>query len=192
DRAATAANGSWTVTRVDGKEYKVDASASDTLDELASTMGYTDVEIPEDYEKHFSHLYGLDDQREIAMDAIRTGQDEDWRVRNHTVLVGPPACGKSALCEAIMDALGEDAVVRYDATALTGPGAIKDLTDREILPRIAIFEELEKVVKDEVLDFLLGIMDQRGEIRKTTARANIQREAKMLVFASVNAWAKSK
>jgi hypothetical protein len=94
------------------------------------------------------------------------------------------------MAESLREALGADAVIKYDGTALTGPGAIKDLTDREILPRIAIIEEIEKVAKDDALDFLLGIMDTRGEIRKVTARTNVQRDAKMFVIATVNDWDK--
>jgi MoxR-like ATPase len=75
--------------------------------------------------------------------------------------------------------------MEYDATATTAAGAIKDLSERDILPRILIVEEIEKA-DEKALAFLLGLMDMRGEIRKTTARTTIQRNTKLLVIATIN------
>ena len=190
DRASSPQFGSWLLTSVNETDYVPANNTTEELGNLADSVGYTDVTIPDEYPQFFEHLYGLEDQREILIDAIRAGQDSGWQHRPHVVLVGPPGCGKSDMCESLKMALGEDAVIKYDGTALTGPGAIKDLTDREILPRIAVIEEIEKVSNDGALDFLLGVMDQRAEIRKTTARTNIQRDAKMFVIATVNDWEK--
>jgi MoxR-like ATPase len=75
--------------------------------------------------------------------------------------------------------------MEYDATATTAAGAIKDLSEREILPRVIVVEEIEKA-DEKALSFLLALCDLRGEIRKTTARATIQRDTKVLVVATVN------
>jgi MoxR-like ATPase len=75
--------------------------------------------------------------------------------------------------------------MEYDATATTAAGAIKDLAEREILPRVLVVEEIEKA-DEKALAFLLALCDLRGEIRKTTARATIQRDTKVFVIATVN------
>jgi MoxR-like ATPase len=75
--------------------------------------------------------------------------------------------------------------MEFDATATTAAGAIKELAEREILPRVLVVEEIEKA-DEKSLAFLLALCDLRGEIRKTTARATIQRDTKLLVIATVN------
>jgi energy-coupling factor transporter ATP-binding protein EcfA2 len=148
-------------------------------------IGYMDVAIPENWEEHFSHLFGRDAHIGRIRGAIEAGIASDFNNRFHCALVGPPGCGKSDICRSLQRALGEEAVMEYDATAMTGAGAIKDLAEREILPRILVVEEIEKA-DEKSLSFLLGLMDMRGEIRKTTARTKIQRDTKLLVIATVN------
>lgn len=182
--ASVAANGKWTLMTVDDADYIADAGV--IVEKGSEAVPYADCAVPDDWREYFSHLYGLDYQVEILISKLQAAIDSDWINRFHAVLVGPPGCGKSDVAESLMRALGPDAVIRYDATALTSAGAIKDLTDREILPRVMVVEEFEKITNKDVSAFLLGVMDTRGEIRKTTARTNIQQECKMFCVATVN------
>lgn len=176
-------SGRWQLTSVDGKPY-VPAGDSGS-DEDGDNVGYAPVEIPEDWDDHFSHLFGLDAQITRVLRAIEAGVLSDWNNRYHCALVGPPGCGKSDVCQSIKRALGEDAVMEFDATATTAAGAIKDLSEREILPRIILIEEIEKA-PEQAMSFLLGVLDLRSQIRKTTARSTVVRDTKMFAIATVN------
>lgn len=184
-KADTQANGYWKLHELDGEPYELDASAF-VVSDAVDNVGYADCEIPDDFEDNFRDLYGLDDFIDIIKSRLEAGIESNWTNRFHSVLIGPPGCGKSAICSRIKQALGDDAVIEYDGTALTSAGAIKELTERDILPRVMIVEEIEKATSEQVSSFLLGVMDQRGEIRKTTARQNIQRDAKLYCIATVN------
>lgn len=184
-KADTVANGNWRLACLDGEPYELDPEAfvvSDNVD----NVGYADITIPEDFEDYFQDLYGLDPHIALLKSRLEAAIESNFTNRFHTVFIGPPGCGKSAICERLKKALGDDAVVEYDGTALTSAGAIKELAEREILPRVMIVEEIEKASSEQVAAFLLGVMDQRGEIRKTTARQNIQRDAKLYCIATVN------
>lgn len=182
-KASGPANGAWSVATVDGDAFVV--ADGMTADAAAAEVGYAETEIPADWHNNFSHLFGLDSHVERVRRALDAGIMSGWQNRYHSVLVGPPGCGKSDICQSIKRALGDDAVMEFDATSTTGAGAIKELTEREILPRVLIVEEIEKA-DEKAMQFLLGVMDMRSEIRKTTARASIQRETKVFVVATVN------
>lgn len=180
------AYGSWTLATVDGEAYlpiaddeELSASVNDAL------IGYAEVVIPDEFEANFDHLYGLEPHIARVKAALLAGTSSNWRNRFHAALVGPPGCGKSDICGTLKSILGEDAVMEFDATATTAAGAIKELTERDVLPRVLIVEEIEKA-DEKALTFLLALMDLRGEIRKTTARATIQRDTKLFVIATVN------
>jgi cytidylate kinase len=182
-RAANPLGGRWAIGTVDGDEYEVtrDGDTVSTKDFTA----YADFDIPGDYEDHFSHLYGLDSHIGRIKMALEVARMSQFANRYHCALIGPPGCGKSDICETLADVLGEDAVMKFDATATTAAGAIKQLDEAEILPRVLIVEEIEKV-NAEALSFLLALMDMRGEIRKTTARSQIVKDTKIIVIATVN------
>lgn len=177
-------SGRWQLTEVDGKPY---TGGTVDSDDDGDAIGYAPVEIPEDFEDYFSHLFGLDAQIVRLRRAIEAGIMTDWERREHCVLYGPPGCGKSDVSQSLKRALGENAVMEYDATATTAAGAIKDLTEREILPRIIIIEEIEKA-PEQAMTFLLGLMDLRASIRKTTARNSnsVIRDTKLFAIATVN------
>lgn len=183
-RANTPNYGSWTLTTVDGDAYTMPGDDADP-EIKAELIGYADVEVPEDYEENFTHLFGLEPHIARIKFALEAGIMSDWRNRFHCALVGPPGCGKSDICGTLKKIFGEDAVMEFDATATTAAGAIKELAEREILPRVLLVEEIEKA-DPKSLAFLLALCDLRGEIRKTTARATIQRDTKVLVVATVN------
>ncbi len=181
-RAGQPAFGKWTLTSVDDTAYHPPESDDAGVADL---IGYTDTTIPEDWTSNFDHLFGLDAHIKRVRLALEAGVESNWRNRFHCALVGPPGCGKSDICRSIKEALGEDAVMEFDATATTAAGAIKELAEREILPRVIVIEEIEKA-DEKTMAFLLGVLDLRGEIRKTTARATIQRNTKLFAIATVN------
>lgn len=182
-RATNPLGGRWAITTVDGDPYEV-TREGDTVS-TKDFIAYADFDIPEDYETNFDHLYGLDSHIGRIKLALEVARMSQFANRYHVALIGPPGCGKSDICETLASVLGEDAVMKFDATATTAAGAIKQLDEAEILPRVLIVEEIEKVNPD-ALSFLLALMDMRGEIRKTTARSKIVKDTKILVVATVN------
>lgn len=94
-------------------------------------------------------------------------------------------CGKTDLLGCLQNIFGEAAILKYDATATTEAGAIKDLDNRLEIPRIGVIEELEKV-DEKSMRWLLGVLDHRAEIRKVNFRQSINRSTKMVWFATVN------
>lgn len=179
-RAGQPSFGKWSVTEVDDAPY-VEADEI----EVSEGIGYAPVEVPSDWDANFEHLFGLDNHIMRVRRALEAGIYSDWNNRYHCALVGPPGCGKSDICQSIKRALGEDAVLEFDATATTAAGAIKELAEREILPRILLVEEIEKA-DEKAMSFLLSVLDLRSQIRKTTARATIVRDTKLFAIATVN------
>ena len=175
--------GSWTLATVDGVEYvPPDENAIPLSNDF---IGYSEINIPDNFASYFDHLYGLDPQVERIKMALEAGLLSAWNHRFHCALIGPPGCGKSDIAGSFKAALGEEAVLEFDATATTAAGAIKELAEREILPRVLVVEEIEKS-DEKALSFLLAVLDLRAEIRKTTARATIQRDTKLFAIATVN------
>ena len=168
----------WGVETIDGKMPKAAEKGSNVI-------GYVPVELPDDWRDHLVHLYELDAQIDILVSSVKAAIDSDFHKRFHCALIGEPGCGKTDTLHGLKAALGEDAVLEYDATATTQAGAIKDLDERAELPRILVVEEIEKTPEDS-LRWLLGVMDQRAEIRKVNYRENIQKETRMLTLATVN------
>ena len=181
-RSAQPALGRWILESVDGNEY---VPPEEGTAYSADMVGYAEAVIPDDWDSFYDHLFGVEFKVEMLRDAAETAIMSNFNHRFHAVLYGPPGCGKSDVCQSFKRALGDDAVMEYDATATTGAGAIKDLAEREILPRFMIVEEIEKG-DDKGQDFLLAMMDMRAEIRKVTARATIERSTKLFVIATVN------
>lgn len=177
---AKAAVPKWTVAMVDGSKYEP-VVESNTQDEI----GYAPIVIPDNWRDNFAHLYGLDPHITRVFGALEAAIRSDWVHRFHGALVGPPGCGKSDVCASLKRALGEEAVMEFDATATTAAGALLELKEREELPRVLVVEEIEKAAENS-MQWLLSIMDLRGNIKKRTARGNIDRNTRMLVFATVN------
>jgi len=184
-RAKNPAYGAWNgVGELDGSPF-TPPTDKDIEGDPTAQVGYEDVEIPEDWAEHFAHLYGLNSHVSRIRKSIEIGLMSGWTKRQHSVLIGPPGCGKSDICESFRRALGENAVFKFDATSTTAAGAIQTLKNLPILPRIILLEEIEKAPEAAML-FLLGILDMRGEIRKVTARDDVQRNVKCVAIATVN------
>jgi ATPase family associated with various cellular activities (AAA) len=182
-RGRNPVGGRWKVTSIDDQAYTV-ADEGEVLS-VKDFIAYAEYELPEDFESRFDHLYGLDSHIGRIKGTLEIAQTSQFVNRYHIALIGPPGCGKSDICETLAEMLGEDSVMKFDATVTTAAGAIKQLDEADILPRILVVEEIEKV-NGEALSFLLALMDMRGEIRKTTARKSIVKDTKILVIATVN------
>ncbi|HKD74570.1 MAG TPA: ATP-binding protein, partial [Ktedonobacterales bacterium] len=177
----------WRVALVDGEPYiarDVESVQVDGDEEL----GYAPFELPsfEAWKSKFDGvLYGMEDYIEIIYRALELAVKSNWRDRVNIALIGPPACGKSHLCKIIASMLGQEAVFELDATSTTMAGAQKELGEREEMPRVIILEEVEKA-PEASLPWLLSVLDLRGEIKKTTARKNIDKTVKLIGICTIN------
>ena len=166
------------------------AAVAATLEEVAplvlpSTPGEL-LALPGNHSSFFDHIYNREAQIREVLASIATARETGGEIRNHILLYGPPGCGKTEICLSIWKMLGDLAVKRLDATATTKAGAEKLLLEMDAIPPIVILEEAEKV-NEANLPWLLGILDDRGEIIKTNARVgSVSRPAKCLVIATVN------
>jgi energy-coupling factor transporter ATP-binding protein EcfA2 len=174
----------WEVSAFEGEDW---TPPDEVLGNISEEAGYVTVVLPEqkEWESHISHLIGLDEKWEAIRGAIEAGLVSDWEDRQNVALIGPPGCGKSDMLRSLKRALGEDAVLEFDATSMTTAGVIKLLEERTVLPRCVFIEEIEKSPKDAT-NFMLALADLRAEIRKTTHRDNIQRDINVLVICTVN------
>ena len=176
----------WKVSHVDGETY-VPHEVQQLTADPNEDIGYAPFEVPDDEEwiAKFDGLYGLDDYVEIIRSTLESAADTHFMKRTNIVLQGPPACGKSEICKRLKRLLGAEAVLEFDATSTTMAGAQQELSTREELPRVLIVEEIEKA-PEASLQWLLSVLDLRGEIRKTTARGNILKEVHMVGIATCN------
>jgi MoxR-like ATPase len=183
--------GKWDLAKVDGEDWKAKkaAEAQDEKDKASVEIGYLRLEIPEDFESYFDHLYGLEAHISRVKRAIEGTMETGWKKRLHCVLIGPPGCGKSDIAHTVKEAFGAENVLEFDATSTTMAGAQKELAERAEsgvgLPRVLLVEEIEKA-DEKALAWLLSLMDLRGEIRKTTARGKINTDTKMICIATAN------
>jgi hypothetical protein len=183
----------WYVYSVDGKVYEGDIRDTEEgfsgKSDIKDLLPYADVAIPENWQDKFTTgknpVIGLDAHTSRMMRAIRVAIGTDWEERHNTLLVGVPACGKSELMRRLKQLVGNDAVLEVDATSTTAKGLQEILSERAVMPRILLVEEIEKGTK-ELHEVLLSIMDTRGEIRKVTARGKIMQECRMIAICTAN------
>lgn len=169
-----------------GRGWVLKGTENNMFDNLSEKeIVHVEPVIPDDFGTHFSHIFGRENQISLVLSAIQAAISSDWSNRFHVALIGPPAAGKTEIAHSLKSMLGEEAVLEYDATATTQAGAIKDLAQRDVLPRILVVEEIEKA-EENSLRWLLSVLDHRAEIRKVNFRSNIHRSIKMLCVATVN------
>lgn len=155
---------------------------------IATTEGKQEFNVvtPDDWGKHFRHIFDRDPQIRIVYSAIQAAKASGFIRRNHCLLWGKPACGKTDTLLAFERMLGSENVIKLDATMTTKAGAENLLLEMDSIPPIMILEEAEKI-NPVNLSWMLGVLDQRGEIIKTNARiGSVRKEAKCLVLATVN------
>ena len=133
----------------------------------------------------FHGLYGLETQIRMIMNVLYHGVRSLGNIKSHGLLVGSPGCGKSTVLSGIANVVGENAVLRVDATNSTGAGISKLLFELPVVPNIILFEEVDKASADD-LAIMLSLLDGRNEIRKITARGAYRRSVSCLVIATCN------
>lgn len=137
---------------------------------------------------NFVRVYNRMPQINRVMDALRLAQRTNWVKRTHTLFDGPPGCGKSEIMLGLRSMLGEEnrAWRWMDATSMTKAGAIEEIIESSVVPPVLFLEEIEKC-EEAALRWLLGVMDTRGEIRRTNYRVGNQaKNVRMVVIASAN------
>jgi energy-coupling factor transporter ATP-binding protein EcfA2 len=136
----------------------------------------------------FDHIYDRHPHIEIVYSKLEAFVRSDFEKRCHCLLVGPPGCGKSEIISSMGRMLGEEgkAYLKFDATSSTQAGVLQLLMDSDEIPPVLLVEEIEKA-DEKSLRWLLGVLDQRAEIRRVNARVGSQlREVKMLCLATTN------
>lgn len=194
EKAGKQAGNRWAVFKVDDSPYVPKDEQEVTYDE-SELVGYAPFALPTDPQAWlsderkgagaFDHLYGLDSAIKLVRSVLELAEQTSFRKRVNIALLGRPGCGKSDICQTLKRLLGSECVFELDGTSTTMAGAQKELGEREEMPRVMVIEEIEKAPETS-LPWLLSIMDMRGEIRKTTARGNILRDARMIVICTVN------
>lgn len=133
----------------------------------------------------FQELFGIDMQIKMMLTSIIAAFETRGKRKAHTVLFGPAGCGKTTVLDKLDDLLGKDNVVRLDAPCMTKSGLETLLLEMKHIPAVIIIEEIEKCSENN-LRTLLGIMDERSEICKTTVAGSVTRNVESLIFATVN------
>lgn len=142
--------------------------------------------VPDNYGEFFSHLFNLDAQIDLAMSSLKVAIDTGFEVRNHLCFFGPPGCGKSDCALSLASMIGEENVLKLDATATTKAGAENLILEMDACPPVLILEEAEKC-NPANLPWLLGVLDERAEIRKTTAKiGSVAKDARCFCISTVN------
>jgi len=179
----------FVIEAVDGNawEQSTESKKAERGNAQSQVVGYAPFHLPDDYMSYFDHLFGLDAHIRRVAKALQLAEQSGFTKRVHTVLQGPPGCGKTEIALGFKDAIGSDAVYVIDATSATKAGIQDDIDNFVEMPRVIIIEEIEKA-PSELTSVLLGVMDQRGEVRKTTARGKINKEMRCVVIATVNNW----
>jgi hypothetical protein len=138
--------------------------------------------------EYFKRIFGRNAQIRTVLSSIKSFMESDGQRRNHLLLYGLPACAKTQILTSVADLLGQDAVLRLDATSTT-PAAIYRIYFEEFKdiepPPFVILEEAEKTLESSLLIWL-GALDERGELRKIKHREMKSREVKLLCLATVN------
>lgn len=134
----------------------------------------------------FDHLYDREAQVELLYSTIKAAVMSDFQSRFHAVLLGPPGCGKTDMLQSVRAMLGEDHVVLLNGPSTTKAGAEQLLLNTNRIKPFLLIEELEKMPPEQ-MQWLLGLLNERGEVRRTNARdGHMQRDARVLCIATVN------
>jgi len=145
------------------------------------------VRSPKALNEAFDGIYDREPQIRTILSSVKSFLESDGRRRNHVLLWGLPACAKTQILLKLTEVLGEDAVLRLDATSTTSAGIYKLFFDeyQNGVPPFCIIEEIEKCA-EEALRVWLGALDDRGELRKINYRIMQVREVQILCLASAN------
>ena len=122
----------------------------------------------------FSKIEGLDDVKEMILRALESHE------RAHTLLIGPPACGKSLFMLQIEKFMGSK-VYFAEGAATTKAGLQKFIADNQ-QKEIIIIDEIDKMPIQHQ-EGLLTMME-RGEFTTTKVRNTQTVRANVSIFAT--------
>ena len=182
----------WKVVEPEGFESvaadaKIAAVKAATTKELADTPKKLG-EISLDVGNHYDRIYGRNPHINRVVDALRLAKQTDWLKRTHSLLDGPPGCGKTEIMKSTAAMIGEEGKswLWFDATSMTKAGVIELVMESDTVPGVLFIEEIEKCPEND-LRWLLGVMDVRGQIRRTNYRVGNQaKNVRMVVIATAN------
>ncbi len=134
----------------------------------------------------FSHIFDRENQIQILLSSVQAFVDSGHQSRFHSIMWGPPGCGKTETLRSIAKMLGPHHATMLDGPSTTKAGAEQLFLNADRIKPFVLVEEIEKMQPHHML-WLLQLLDERGEIRKTTAKhGHQQREARVLCIATVN------
>lgn len=182
----------WEVVEPQGYTHvaanaKVAATKAATTKELAEApkkLGEISLEVG----NHYDRIYGRTPHINRVVDALRLAKKTDWQKRTHSLLDGPPGCGKTEIMKSTAAMIGEEGKswLWFDATSMTKAGVIELVMESDTVPGVLFIEEIEKCPEND-LRWLLGVMDVRGQIRRTNYRVGNQaKNVRMVVIATAN------
>ena len=135
--------------------------------------------------KPFHGLFGIDPQIKMVLTPIIAAKESNGSRKAHSVLFGPAGCGKTTILDRLDDLIGKSNVLRLDAPCMTKSGLETLLLEMPSIPPVIIIEEIEKSSENN-LRTLLGMMDERSEICKTTVSGSVTRNIDCLIYSTVN------
>lgn len=176
----------WTIIKPHEwtREGRREQAAVEVQAAASRPLGEVNLEVTD----QFNHIYDRTSHIQLIMDAVRLAVETNYHKRVHTLLHGQAGCGKTEIMTSLAKVLGEEnqAYIKVDATTMTRAGVIEQLMESPTIPPFLFIEEIEKV-EENMLRWLLGIMDDRGEIRRLNYRTGAQqRDARLVVIATAN------
>lgn len=182
----------WTIISPSGYEYISEKSIErHEKSIIRKGQAEEDKELGEvslDKANHFDKLYGRESQVNRILGALKLGKRTNWLKRTHTILDGDPGCGKTECMLATSRMLGEEnkAWKWFDATSMTKAGVLEEIMQSPVVPPVLFIEEIEKC-EEHSLRWLLGVMDTRGQVRRTNYRVGNQaKNVRMCIIATAN------
>jgi hypothetical protein len=147
-------------------------------DRLLSDTNYLMNESP------YKRYYGIESQIRMILSSLKSSIDSGGKRMTHSVLFGPPACGKTSVLNTLEEIVGKHNVLKLDATTTTKAG-VEKLFLNTVIPPIIILEEVEKANEDWLRNWL-SLLDERSEIRKVSHKETIVKDIDILFFCTVN------
>lgn len=179
-------------TQQAGALWNLENPPEDSVKQGGKDLGEIQLDLSQPFDRiiqtHFSRIYGREPHIRLILDSLKLAKETQFHKRNHVLLGGSPGCGKTAIMEELKKILGQEGESYFwlDGTSMTKAGVCKLIMDSPVVPPVLFVEEIEKTSEDS-LRFLLGLMDQRGEIRRTNYHIGHQaKDARMLVIATAN------
>jgi len=135
-------------------------------------------------ESVFKRFYGIDSQVRMVLSPLQSAIQTAGKRMVHSVLFGPPACGKTSVLNHLEHILGKENILKLDAPTTTKAG-IEKLFLNSNIPPVVILEEAEKANEDWLRNWL-SLLDERSEIRKVSHKETIVKDIDILFYCTVN------